>query len=78
MGADTHQRGPVIAQYGPSQRPRDGVEVVAVLDVEHTPSVAREALADVLRERELRRTLDGDVVVVVEHRQAAEAQVSGD
>ena len=50
--------------------------VVAVLDDERLPAVGLVALADVLREGELRVAVDGDLVVVVEDDELAEAEVA--
>ena len=49
---------------------------VAVLHLEHLPAVRLVPLAHVLGERELGAAVDGDVVVVVEHDERAEAEVA--
>ena len=62
-----------------AQRGLDRVEVVAVLDRERVPAVGLEPLRDVLgREREARRAVDRDLVVVVEEDAAAELEVPGE
>jgi hypothetical protein len=52
-------------------------EVVGVLDADDVPAVGLEPLANVLAERELRRALDGDLVVVVDPAEVRELQVPG-
>ena len=53
----------------------EGVEVVrAFSQVDHVPSVGRETRWRVVAQRQFGRPIDGDVIVVVEHRQAIEAQ----
>jgi hypothetical protein len=55
----------------------DRVQVgVTVLDVLHVPAVRLVALAHVLGEGDVGVAVDGDVVVVVERRELAEAPVS--
>ena len=57
----------------------NAVEVgVAVLDTESVPAVGLEAGEDVLGETEVGVTIDGDVVVVVEDDDVAEAEVAGE
>jgi hypothetical protein len=55
----------------------DGVEVVPVPHVLHVPAVRREAHPHVLAEGEGGVAVDGDVVVVVDHAEPAQAQVAG-
>ena len=47
-------------------------------ELDDVPAVAREALRDVVAVRELGRAVDGDVVVVVDVDEAAEAEVPGE
>ena len=52
--------------------------LVAVLDVEDLPVVRLEALRDVLGEGDRGRTVDRDLVVVVDRNQVAELEVAGE
>lgn len=54
-----------------------GVVVVAVLDDLHVPAVGLVALLHVLGERDVGAAVDGDLVIVVQHDELAEAQVAG-
>ena len=55
----------------------DGVQVVAVVDPLGVPPVGVEALEHVLAPRHRRRSVELDVVVVVQEDQLAQAQVAG-
>ncbi len=78
VGADADQRGRVLGGGGLLERRRDRGEVVAVVDVERAPPVGGEARLHVLGEGQVGGPFDGDVVVVVQHREAAEPEVAGE
>jgi hypothetical protein len=60
-------------------RLRQLLDVLRVLDTQHVPSLGGEALEMALGvERDRRRAVDRDVVVVVAERQLAEPEVAGD
>ena len=61
-----------------SDRSLDGREVVAVLDPCDVPAVGREPLRSVLRPGHVRRAVELDVVVVVEHDELPEPEVAGE
>ena len=52
-------------------------EIVHVGDVQHLPTVGLEALGGIVGEREIGRSVDRDLVVVVESDQLAESVVTG-
>jgi hypothetical protein len=70
------QVGLPIRGGGLVQRRAQSVGVVAV-DLLDLPAVRLEALPDVLREAQARRSVDRDAVVVVEHDQASQTQMAG-
>ena len=73
------QRGAVFLGLGCRERAEERVEILGVVDVLDVPAVGLEALALVLgREREGRRAVDRDVVVVVDVDEPTEAEVAGD
>ena len=78
MAADDDQRRPVLDGTGLEQGLLQGVEVLGRLtQLDHVPAVGVEAGRGVVRERQLGRAVDRDVVVVVDVHQAAQAQVPG-
>lgn len=78
-GGDLDDGGAVLLVAGVLNRRGDAVEVrVAVLDVLRVPAVRRVARQHVLRPRQIGLAINGDVVVVVEHNQLAEAKVTGE
>ncbi len=73
-----HDQGRTLS-LGPGcgQRGVDRGQVVAVAQAEHVPPVGLEPASHILAEGEGGGPVDGDVVVVVDHRQLAEAEVAG-
>ncbi len=78
VGADADEGGRVLGGGRLLERRRDGGEVVAVVDVERAPPVRGETRLHVLGEGEVGGPFDGDAVVVVQHREAAEPEVAGE
>ena len=76
-GAHRDEAGPVGGVAGPYQGGVHGLDVLAVLQPLHVPAVGGVAPQHVLAEGGLGVALDGDVVVVVEHDQVAQALVAG-
>ena len=62
---------------GGADRSFDGVQVVSVRDALDVPAVCLKALGDVFGESDLRVTLNGNVVVVVQANQLAEFEMPG-
>ena len=60
------------------ERAIEHLEVVRVADARHIPAVGDEACRHVLAERQRRRSLDRDPVVVVDPAQVAELEVAGE
>ncbi len=78
LRAHDHERRPVGDGEGGVRGALDGREVVAVRDLLDVPAVAVEHLADVVREAEVRRRPEADVVRVVEADQPAEPEMPGE
>ena len=79
VAAQDDQRRPLLLGLRRRERAEERVEILGVVDVLDVPAVGLEALALVLgRERERRRAVDRDVVVVVDVDEAAEPEVAGD
>ena len=77
--AQHDQRGTVLLGLRCGEGTEQRVEILGVVDVLDVPAVRLEALALVLgRERERRRAVDRDVVVVVDVDEPAEPEVAGD
>ncbi len=78
-GLQADQRRPLLLGHALADRGLDRLEVVAVGDLERVPAVGAEALGHVLLvEREARRAVDRDAVVVVDVDELAEPQVAGE
>ena len=78
MATEDDQAGTVFNPFGPRQSRLQGVEVFGRLaQFHHVPSVAGEAARSVVGQRHLGDSIDGDVVVVVDHDQPTQAQVPG-
>ncbi len=77
-GAHHHQGR--LGRLGAGERDRgiDRLQIVPVVHLDDLPAVSFEARPDVLGEGQLRGSLDGDVVIVVEVHQLAEAEVPGE
>ena len=77
--AQHDQRRALLLRLRGGERTEQRVEILGVVDVLDVPAVRLEALALVLgRERERRRAVDRDVVVVVDVDEPAEPEVAGD
>ena len=70
--------GRAVSTRAASIAARSAVEIVAVVDPLHVPAVGGEARHHVLAEGERGRSVDRDLVVVVEHVERAEAEMSGE
>jgi len=75
-GPQHDQAGALGFSFGPLVRCLERIEVVAVVHVEHLPAVRLEPRSDVFREGQPGVTVDRDVVVVVQHFQLAQTQVT--
>ena len=76
---DADQRRLVLVGHALAHRRLDRVEVVGVGDLQHLPAVGLEAHRDVLAvEAQRRRTVERDVVVVVEVDDAPEGVLAGE
>ena len=76
-GGHLDHRGAVGDRLGLGDGPGDGLHVgVAIGHVDGVPAVGLVALQHILRERHVGVAVDGDVVVVVEGNQFAQAQVA--
>ncbi len=79
VAADDDQGRPLLFCLGRREGAEKRVEVLGVADVLDVPAIGLEALALVLgRERERGRTVDRDVVVVVDVDETAEREMPGD
>ncbi len=78
VGAEDDQGGAAGFGSGGFQRLRDGGEVVAVAHPAHLPSVGLEPAGDVFRKGERGVAIYGDVVVVVDQVELAQAEMAGD
>ena len=76
MRPDGDQAGSVVGP-GEVDRRLDRLDVVAVADALGVPAVRLEAARHVLRPGHRRRSVELDVVVVVEDDELAQAQVAG-
>ena len=75
---DTDQFGLVLDPLSVLDRILDRLEIVAVLDHQNVPSHRLEPLGPVLGKREVCRTVDRDLVVVVEIDQVGKLEMAGD
>src|SRR5205823_10953788 len=71
------ERGAVFRLAKDIEGALDALDVVGVADTQNIPAVSQKSRLDVLRKRDARFTLDGDVVVVVDPAKVVEAQVTG-
>ncbi len=78
VGAARDQGRAPVGRRGLGHGGVDRLEVVAVVHHEHPPAVGREAGGHVLVEREARRAIEADAVVVPDPDQLLEAEESGD
>ncbi len=78
VGPEYDQRRAIGLGAGGVERGGDPVEVVAVTHPDDVPAVRFEPALDVLGEGEGGVAVNGDVVVVVQHRELAEPQVPGE
>ena len=74
----TIERRPLGLRLRVRDRLAQQIEVVRVVDVLHVPALRLEPLRPVLGERDRRRAVDRDVVVVVEVDELAEPERAGD
>jgi hypothetical protein len=77
-GAERDQCRAIVGAGGLGEGGVDGVEVVAIVHAEHVPAIGAEAGFDILAEGEVGASVDGDGVVIPDHLELAEAQVSGE
>jgi len=70
------ERGPGGFRGGSVERPRDGVEIVAVSHMLHLPAVSFETEPDIFAEGETGGSVDRDVIVVVDQLEIAQPQVT--
>ena len=77
VGPDRDQARPIIGS-SLLDRGRDRLDVVAVLDPDGVPAIRLEAGDDILRPGHRRRTVELDVVVVVEGHQLSQPEVTGE
>src|SRR5438552_2843989 len=66
VAVDDDQGGPVGGPLESPESPLEHLEIVGVPDPRDVPAIAEEARGDVLAERPLGMSLDGDPVVVVD------------
>src|SRR5207249_10577414 len=55
----------------------DALDIVGVAYTQNIPSISQKSCLDVLRKRDARFSLDGDVIVVVDPAKVDETQVTG-
>ena len=72
-----NDRGLVLHRLGRFNRLGDRIQIVAVGHLLHMPVIGLESLLHVLGERQLRRPVERDQVVVVEEDQLAQSQRTG-
>ena len=76
-GAEQDERRPVALGARVLQGLEDAGDVLAALDDLHVPAVGLVALGGVLAQRDRGVVLDGDLVVVVDHREVAQLLGAG-
>ena len=77
VAVDDDQRRPVCGLVERFKRPRQHFEIIGVGHASDVPSVAHKTRRHIFAERPVRRTIERDVIVVVDPAEIGEFQMSG-